>query len=158
MFPCEQGICERSPTLSVMAVLRACSQPGCKALVESGRCAAHRSERNRAQAEARGTASERLYGHRWQQARKQFLSEHPLCSDPWSVHGKHLVAAWVVDHWEPHRGNFDKFWDQRLWRGLCRACNNRKTAIDHGWSSEVLPPIPPARKQTLAGNKGVGEG
>ena len=38
-----------------------------------------------------------------------------------------IVAAVVVDHIEPHRGDKIKFWDRGNWQPLCKDCHDRKT-------------------------------
>jgi 5-methylcytosine-specific restriction enzyme A len=119
-----------------------CATPGCPALVDSGRCDAHRAKHYATQGEERGSAHQRGYDVRWQKARRAFLGQFPLCCDPFKVHGPVIVPAVVVDHWIPHRGNREIFWDTSKWRGLCASCNGRKTAIDHGRSGEQLPEIP----------------
>jgi 5-methylcytosine-specific restriction protein A len=54
------------------------------------------------------------------------LDEHPLC--------KHcqdkdmIVAATIVDHIIPHRGDQSRFWDQDNWQPLCKSCHDIKTA------------------------------
>lgn len=62
------------------------------------------------------------YNSRWQKAREGFLRSHPLCAD-------HLsrgfpVAASVVDHKIPHRGDSTLFWDQSNWQALCKPCHD----------------------------------
>lgn len=37
------------------------------------------------------------------------------------------LAATVVDHIIPHRGNEELFWDEDNWQGLCKRCHDRKT-------------------------------
>ena len=71
----------------------------------------------------RPSASARGYGHRWQQARAAYLAEHPLCC----LCLPRAVAATVVDHIIPHRGNDDLFWDPANWQPLCKPCHDRKT-------------------------------
>ena len=62
-----------------------------------------------------GTA--RGYDYRWQQARKRFLEQHPLCVMCEEA-GRATVAT-VVDHKVAHRGNQDLFWDETNWQPLC---------------------------------------
>lgn len=61
--------------------------------------------------------SERGYGWKWQQARVQYLAEHPLCV-MCEAEGK-LKGATVVDHIVPHRGDDKLFWRRSNWQGLC---------------------------------------
>jgi 5-methylcytosine-specific restriction enzyme A len=105
--------------------LRPCSQPGCPALVQSGRCLVHKREQRRPHDERRGTAHERGYGARWQRVRKTFLAAHPLCRS--CEHAGRLTPAKVVDHIVPHRGNMELFWDRANWAPMCAPCHDRKT-------------------------------
>ena len=61
-------------------------------------------------AEQRGSSAERGYGYKWQQARAGYLRKHPLCVECQS-RGR-TVAATVVDHKVPHRGDMTVFWDK----------------------------------------------
>ncbi|MGH3850135.1 MAG: HNH endonuclease signature motif containing protein [Pseudonocardiaceae bacterium] len=43
--------------------------------------------------------------------------------------GGRIVAAELVDHIIPHRGDQKLFWDQmKNWQALCELCHRRKTA------------------------------
>lgn len=70
----------------------------------------------------RESSSKRGYGYRWQKARKDFLQHHPFCDD----HKKrgYVVAATVVDHIVPHRGDERLFWDRGNWQALCETCHD----------------------------------
>jgi 5-methylcytosine-specific restriction protein A len=78
----------------------------------------------------RPNACERGYGRRWQKVRLGYLARHPLCVDPYRVHGERVVAATELDHIVPHKGNMTLFWDATNWQGLCKACHSRKTATE----------------------------
>ena len=54
----------------------------------------------------------------------------PLSAD----HGRQseVVAAVVVDHIWPHKGDRALFWDRGNWQSLCKACHDRKTALEDG--------------------------
>lgn len=71
----------------------------------------------------RQSSTARGYGYKWQQERKKFLAEHPLC-EMCAATG-HTAPATVVDHKHPHRGNQDLFWDQSNWLALCVRHHNR---------------------------------
>lgn len=76
------------------------------------------------------TAAERGYGARWQKASKGYLRKHPLCE----FHRQKglAVAATLVDHKIPHRGDMALFWDRNNWQGLCDFCHNStKKIIEH---------------------------
>jgi len=62
---------------------------------------------------------------RWRKASRLFLRrpENVFCKICLK-HGKHTVAT-VVDHITPHKGNYDLFWDQDGWQGLCKPCHNK---------------------------------
>lgn len=98
---------------------KSCSFPGCGNTVELGVkwCEYHVRQYDK----KRGSSYKRGYDARWQKARLLFLAEHPLCR----FCGQ---AATVVDHIKPHRGDYDKFWDEDNWEALCTRCHNRKTA------------------------------
>ncbi len=98
-----------------------CSAPGCSVRVPRGRCPRHARAADR----RRGTAHERGYDSRWQQARRAYLTEYPFCVDC----GR---PASVVDHNQPHRGDPALFWVESNWRARCATCHNRKTATRDG--------------------------
>jgi len=54
-----------------------------------------------------------------------FLREHPLCV--YCHREGMIVAASVVDHIQPHRGNYDLFWDSDNWQPLCKRHHDEKT-------------------------------
>jgi hypothetical protein len=91
----------------------------------------------------RGTSAERGYGSRWKTARATFLRSHPLCA----MHMKlgRYVAANVVDHIVPHRGDQSLFWDKSNWQSLCAECHSRhkqrmeKTGIESGCDLAGIP-------------------
>jgi len=78
----------------------------------------------------RPTAHERGYDGAWQQAARHYLQGHPLCV----IHLREgrLVRATQVDHIRAHRGDYELFWDERNWQGLCQRCHSRKTATEDG--------------------------
>lgn len=69
------------------------------------------------------TSTQRGYGYKWQQARAQFLREHPLCVMCQAV-GR-VEAATVVDHITPHRGDQSLFWRRSNWQALCATHHSR---------------------------------
>ena len=127
------------------APAKLCSHPGCNAkAIINGKCPAHQPKptdapikRERTK-DKRPSAHKRGYDYRWNQARLAFLDEHPLC--------KHcqdkdmIVAATVVDHIIPHRGDQSRFWNQDNWQPLCKSCHDIKTAtIDRKLTTALLP-------------------
>jgi 5-methylcytosine-specific restriction enzyme A len=104
---------------------------GCGRLVATpGKCDACLSKARKQQDAQRGSAAERGYGNRWQKARATYLRKNPLC-----VHCKaedRLIAATVVDHRIPHRGDWVLFWDTDNWQSLCKRHHDVKTATEDG--------------------------
>jgi len=83
-----------------------------------------RRKQRQAYDQRRGTAARRGYDSWWRKARTVFLAEHPLCSDPFGRHGGRPVAASVVDHIIPHRGDQGLFRDPDNWQALCKLCHD----------------------------------
>lgn len=122
---------------------RPCNYPGCGVLVHGGssRCEQHKYKRIEAKAldARRGSSSERGYSYKWQQAREGFLRAHPLCVRH-QARGE-VVAATVVDHITPHKGDKTLFWQRANWQPLCKQCHDIKTAIeDGGFGRSVAAP------------------
>ncbi|MGQ7243697.1 HNH endonuclease signature motif containing protein [Salinicola sp. V024] len=71
--------------------------------------------------------------YRWQQSRKRYLFEHPLCA--FCLDDDIYMQATVVDHIIPHRGNLALFWDESNWQGLCATCHSStKQRMEKGGS------------------------
>lgn len=68
------------------------------------------------------TAAQRGYGARWQRYRARYLREHPWCV--MCLERKRYVAATVVDHIKPHRGDMKLFWKPANHQPLCKACHD----------------------------------
>lgn len=73
---------------------------------------------------------------RWRSARQRFLQSHPLCR--MCEQDDRIVAATVVDHIRPHRGNETLFWDEHNWQPLCNDCHTRHKARLEGGSVQEL--------------------
>ena len=101
-----------------------CAHPMCPRLTDERYCGEHR-EIHRID---RGNAAHRGYDRNWRKARTRYLRSHPLCVKCQEA-GK-LVAATVVDHIVPHRGDGKLFWDESNWQPLCKRCHDRKTMTD----------------------------
>jgi 5-methylcytosine-specific restriction protein A len=41
-----------------------------------------------------------------------------------------LTPATAVDHIQPHRGDYELFWDSDNWQPLCATCHGRKTLAE----------------------------
>ena len=76
----------------------------------------------------RESSTKRGYDHKWRKNRKHFLADHPLCVECLKI--DRTVAANVVDHIIPHRGDKKLFNDQTNWQALCETCHNRKSASE----------------------------
>ena len=74
----------------------------------------------------RPSAARRGYDRKWREARASWLREHPLCVEC-ETKGR-FVAAVVVDHIVPHRGDLTLFWDRLNWQSLCTRHATIKTA------------------------------
>ena len=82
--------------------------------------------------ENRGSARDRGYDTRWDQARRGYLRKHPLCCC--CLANGATSAATVVDHIQPHRGDTELFWERSNWQGLCARCHNTiKRRIELAW-------------------------
>lgn len=85
----------------------------------------------------RGSAAERGYGHRWRAARERFLRRHPLCVA--SLANGLTVAADVVDHIVPHRGDMVLFWDPSNWQALSKGVHDSiKAVLEDRWERGQL--------------------
>jgi 5-methylcytosine-specific restriction protein A len=71
-----------------------------------------------------------MKSRRYRVAREMFLSEHPLCMECLKV-GRD-TASTILDHREPHHGDYEKFWDQSNWQALCGPCHSSKTNKEDG--------------------------
>ena len=108
------------------AAKKPCLHPLCKQLVAGdvgGYCDEHRKEVRKLIDDQRGNSAKRGYNHKWRKARETFLRREPLCV---FCKAKGLVvAATVVDHVIPHRGDTNLFWDSSNWQSLCKPCHDK---------------------------------
>jgi 5-methylcytosine-specific restriction protein A len=81
-----------------------------------------RAESEREYDRRRGSAAQRLYDGAWQRASKSFLRAHPLCA--YCALDGRTVAAGLVDHLYPHRGDRALFWERRNWVSSCKPCHD----------------------------------
>ena len=73
----------------------------------------------------------RLYGRRWDKARRNHLDVNPWCVFCLAL-GQHTRAT-VVDHKTPHRSDVVLFWDERNWQSLCKSHHDStKQTIERG--------------------------
>ncbi len=111
-----------------------CRMRGCPEVVAAGipYCEAHAREVQRQADARRGSASQRGYGVNWRRLRGMFLAEHPLCADPYNLHGPYPPLASEVDHKVPRARGGSEAWENL--QALCKPCHSRKTAeMDSGW-------------------------
>lgn len=64
----------------------------------------------------------RLYGRRWRAYRLMFLAANPLCV--MCLEKGKTVAASVVDHRIPHKGDYRLFWTAENHQPLCEPHHN----------------------------------
>ena len=111
-----------------------CAEPGCSAIVSSGRCPEHA----RAADLARGSRQARGYTNRWARRAAMFRARYPLCGMrpngrppvmSQCFDERRVTVATQVDHVVPHRGDRVLFWDEfDNWQALCASCGARKSA------------------------------
>jgi 5-methylcytosine-specific restriction endonuclease McrA len=70
----------------------------------------------------RENSHKRGYNKQWERARLAYLKQHPLCV-MCSEQGR-VVAASVVDHIKPHKGDTSLFWNKNNWQSLCSTHHN----------------------------------
>ena len=127
--------------MTPIRIKRPCSHPGCRELIDRGRCAAHqvkadmqRAAQVRQYDQTRGTAAQRGYDARWQKYSVWYRQRNPLCVHCLAEgrltsveHGGH------VDHITPVTGPDDPlFWDPTNHQSLCTSCHSVKTASEDG--------------------------
>jgi len=83
-------------------------------------------QRHEAPERARDDARKRGDTWRWQKARDTYLAQHPICVE--CERKGRIVAATVVDHIAPHRGDQTLFWDRDNWQARWASCHNAKSA------------------------------
>jgi len=77
------------------------------------------------------------YNYRWQQLRKRFLRDHPLCVK--CLAQGRIGYASIVDHIQAHRGDDELFWDEDNWQALCKQHHDgaKQSEDKRGFSSAV---------------------
>jgi 5-methylcytosine-specific restriction enzyme A len=102
------------------AAPRICSCGSVVAFAVTCKCQRQRHHESKARFDARRpNSTARGYDHRWQQARREYLAEHPRCQHP-----ECNAYATVMDHVISHKGDMRLFWDQKNWQGLCAHHHN----------------------------------
>ena len=89
-----------------------------------------KADRDRDTDGRRGSSASRGYNARWGKARLTHLNRSPICR--WhEVIDDVIVPARVVDHWIPHNGDSNVFWNTSRWVSLCTECHSgRKQALE----------------------------
>lgn len=75
------------------------------------------------------SSSARGYGARWRRERGEFLRANRLCTYECKRQGV-VTPATVVDHWIPHEGDEELFWNRKNWRACCASCHS-------GWKQRL---------------------
>lgn len=87
---------------------------------------------NRVSDQRRGSSRDRGYTTQWDAAAKAWLREHPLCQFCATSREARITPATLVDHYWPHKGDQELFWDQRWWVSSCTPCHNGfKQRLEH---------------------------
>ncbi len=110
--------------------LRPCNHPGCPELTARTYCPAHEKQRKQRKEMERGNSKERGYDYHWQQVRKIYLAEHPLCVK--CLIEKRIVKATIVDHITPHKGDRNLMYDENNLQALCKHHHDQKTSREGG--------------------------
>lgn len=130
-----------------------CRYPGCGALVPTpGYCTAHRrhscktvyDQTVRREDPRLAEAARIRSSARWQRFREWFKARHPLCCDPFGVHGELSVQVAQVHHVEPLAERPDLACDEGNCRPLCTRCHARVERIERNGDSTRALFIPPA--------------
>jgi 5-methylcytosine-specific restriction protein A len=111
-----------------MAGLNVCShrEPRCSRLTSGAYCEEHQPEARRHERRHYTGIPGVNYGRRWGRERKRYLADHPWCVDCEQAGTRTLATD--LDHIVPHEGDYELFWDERNWQGLCEVHHGAKTA------------------------------
>ena len=106
--------------------LRPCRHAGCGVLTREGCCERHRpTHKRRISADYHGWYNLPIWTDR---LRPQHLLAEPFCR-ACAARGDR-VRATVVDHIQPHRGDWQRFTDPDNLQSLCKYHHDRKTALE----------------------------
>jgi 5-methylcytosine-specific restriction protein A len=103
------------------------------------------------------SAAKRGYNSRWQKYRITFLMKNPLCVMHLAL--GQTVAAEVVDHIDPHKGDHKLFWNPKNHQALCKHCHDahkqrlEKSGVLAGCNTNGIPLDPKHHWQTGRGVK-----
>lgn len=104
---------------------RPCSSPGCKTLVETGKCSAHKIQYER----DRGSPTARGYGTDWRRFRHWYVQEivapDPFCQD---CHEPFMSTSKIeLHHVRKVAGHPELLYDTSNIRHLCHGCHSART-------------------------------
>ena len=128
--------------------------PCCSATLSShAHIAAKKSGKSHEIMHKRPSARALGYTWHWEKASRIYLNHNVLCV-MCRANGR-VVAATLVDHIIPHKGDMAVFWDVNNWQALCKNCHNndkqfidnnkyKKDVDDNGWP---VDPQHPANKK-----------
>lgn len=115
--------------------MKVCAEPGCPRLGDDTRCTHHTKAKRRREDKRRPSASQRGYGAKWANDRREFLRLNPICMDCGA-------EATVPDHSPLTRaelvaGGITHPDDFVFLQPRCKPCHDRKTARDQpgGWNA-----------------------
>jgi 5-methylcytosine-specific restriction enzyme A len=107
-------------------VKRPCAHPGCRELVEHGRCDKHKKQDQKQRDEQRGSAHERGYTSRWSKYSKWFLRQPENVFCKLQLPGCKNISE-CVDHIQPVNGADDPlFFEPINHQSACIHCNSVK--------------------------------
>jgi 5-methylcytosine-specific restriction endonuclease McrA len=75
---------------------------------------------------------------RWNSASFKFRRANPWCLGCFAALGIATRAA-LVDHVIPHKGDREKFWNERNLQPCCIACHGIKAMLEDQWRRGLLP-------------------
>lgn len=117
--------------------LKPCRHAGCPVLTRDGWCEKHRPRYQR------GKSAE---WHAWYNLpiwtdylRPVQLVREPFCRECSAARKR--TRATVVDHIQPHRGDWTLFTDEANLQSLCKYHHDRKTAMEQAQERRVVQPI-----------------
>ena len=106
--------------------LRPCKHPGCPEVTREGWCPKHKPKYQRgASAAYHGWYLLPIWKDR---LRPNQLLREPFCRE--CARRGIRTTATVVDHVQPHCGDWAKFIDPGNHQSLCKSCHDRKTALE----------------------------
>lgn len=135
-----------------------CLHPGCPELVyeRGGYCTEHKAgairdrraryECHRVSDPARALAKKIRSTARWTRFSKLFKQNHPICCDPFKVHGEWPPLTAHAHHVTPLIEAPDRAFDESNLASLCTTCHRRvETMVNAGQKTDHLFPRVPEK-------------